>query len=99
MLIFAPAHAHITLADTLRFNPISVLVESYLKDVLMCQNCLCNLLFDKNMNTYIYITTKLYRMSQELRSLFWDLIPELILSQKGHKQMGPIRRGLGVMIF
>jgi len=41
----------------------------------------------------------LYRMSQELRSLFRDLIPELILSQKCHIHMDPIRNGSGVMSF
>jgi len=30
-------------------------------------------------------------MSKELRSLLRDLIPELILSQKRHIYMGPIR--------
>jgi hypothetical protein len=35
----------------------------------------------------------LYRVSQELRSLRRDLIPELILSQKCHIHMGPIRSG------
>ena len=34
----------------------------------------------------------LYRVSQELRSLLRDLIPELILSQKRHIHMGPIRK-------
>jgi len=38
-------------------------------------------------------------MSQELRSLLWDLIPELILSQKCHIHMGPIHDGSGVMSF
>ena len=41
----------------------------------------------------------LYRVSQELRSLFRYLIPELILSQKRHIHMGPIRNGSGIMIF
>jgi len=41
----------------------------------------------------------LYRMSQELRSLLQDLIPELILSQKHHTHMGPIGNGSGVMSF
>jgi len=40
-----------------------------------------------------------YRVSQELRSLVRDLIPELILSQKRHIHMGPIRNGSGVMSF
>ena len=39
----------------------------------------------------------IYRVSQELRSLLRDLIPELILSQKRHIHMGPIRNGSGVM--
>jgi len=38
-----------------------------------------------------------YRMSQELRSLFPDLIPELMMSQKRHIHMGPIRNGSGFM--
>jgi hypothetical protein len=38
-------------------------------------------------------------MSQELRSLFRDLIPELILSQKRQIHMGPIRNGSGVLSF
>jgi len=41
----------------------------------------------------------IYRVSQELRSLLRDLIPELILSQKCHIHMGPIRKGSGVMSF
>ena len=40
-----------------------------------------------------------YRVSQELRSLLRDLIPELILSQKLHIHMGPIRNGSGGMSF
>ena len=38
-------------------------------------------------------------VSQELRSLFRDLIPELILSQKRHIHKRPIRNGSGVMSF
>jgi len=44
-------------------------------------------------------TITLYRVSQELRSLLQDLIPELILSQKRHIHMGPIHDGLDVMSF
>jgi len=33
----------------------------------------------------------IYKASQELGSLLRDLIPELILSQKLHVHMGPIR--------
>jgi len=40
-----------------------------------------------------------YRLSQEFRSLLWDLIAELILSQKRHIHMGPIRHVSGVMSF
>ena len=40
-----------------------------------------------------------YRVSQELRSVLLDLIPELMLSQKHHIHMGPIRNGSGVMSF
>ena len=51
-------------------------------------------------NIYIYIYIYIYRVSQELRSLIRDLIPELILSQKCHKHTwGPIRNGSGVMGF
>ena len=32
----------------------------------------------------------LYRVSQELRSLLRDLIPELTLNKKSHVHMGPI---------
>jgi len=39
------------------------------------------------------------QVSQELRSLLRDLIPELILSQKSHTHMGPICDGLGVTSF
>jgi hypothetical protein len=38
-------------------------------------------------------------MSQELMSLVQDLIPELMLSQKCHIHMSPIRNGSGVMSF
>jgi len=41
----------------------------------------------------------LYRVSQELRSLLRDLIPELILSQKCHIHKGPIRNDSAVMSF
>jgi hypothetical protein len=41
----------------------------------------------------------IYRVSQELRSMLWDLIPELMLSQKCHIHMGPIGNGSGVMSF
>jgi len=44
---------------------------------------------------YVYI----YRVSQELRSLLRDLIPELILSQKRHIHMGVIGNDSGVMSF
>jgi len=37
---------------------------------------------------HLYIC--LYRVSQELRSIVWDLIPELMLNQKRHTHMGPI---------
>jgi hypothetical protein len=43
--------------------------------------------------------TVLYRMSQELRSLFQDLIPELIPTQKHYIHMGPVHNGLGVTAF
>jgi len=47
---------------------------------------------------YIYIYIYIY-MSQELRSLLRDLIPEPILSQKRHTHRGPIGNGSGVMSF
>jgi hypothetical protein len=43
--------------------------------------------------------TLIYRVSQELRSLLRDLIPDLILSQKRHIHMGQIGNGSGVMVF
>jgi len=46
-------------------------------------------------NKYIYI----YRVSQDLRSLIRDLIPELMLSQKRHIHVGPNGNGSGVMSF
>jgi len=42
---------------------------------------------------------KLYRVSQDLRAILQDLIPELMLSQKRHIHMGPICNGSGVMRF
>jgi hypothetical protein len=50
---------------------------------------------------YVCVTIGLHRMSQELRSLLRELIPELILSQKRHihVHMGPIRNDSGVMSF
>jgi len=51
------------------------------------------------MNYLHFGTLSIYRVSQELRSLLRDLIPELILSQKRHIHMGPIRIGTGVMSF
>jgi len=38
-------------------------------------------------------------MSEELRSILGDLIPELMLSQKRHVLMGPNRNGSDVMSF
>jgi len=38
-------------------------------------------------------------MSQDLRTIIQDLIPELMLSQKRHIHMGPIHNGSGVMSF
>lgn len=43
--------------------------------------------------------THTYRVSQELRSLFQELIPELIPSQKRHIHMDPIGNGSKVMSF
>ena len=47
----------------------------------------------------LHLVGCLYRVSQELRSLFLELIPELILIQKLHIHMDPIRNGSGVMNF
>ena len=41
----------------------------------------------------------LYRLSQELNSIVRDLIPKLMLIQKRHVHMGPIRNGSGVTSF
>jgi len=41
----------------------------------------------------------IYRVSQELRSIFRGLITELMLSQKRHIHTSPIRNGSGVMGF
>jgi len=31
--------------------------------------------------------------------MFWDLIPEVVLSQRYHAPMNPIRNGSGIMSF
>jgi len=41
----------------------------------------------------------LYGVSQELKAIFRDLIPELMLSHERHIHMGPIGKGSGVMSF
>jgi len=51
------SHTHIIPVDTLYFTPKSFRVESSLKDVLICRNCLCGLLIDKLVNTCTYIDT------------------------------------------
>jgi hypothetical protein len=38
-------------------------------------------------------------VSQDLRAILKDLIPELMLSQKHHIHIGPICNGSGVMSF
>jgi hypothetical protein len=48
---------------------------------------------------YGSMIVSVYRVSQELRSVLLDLIPELMLSQKLHTQVDPIHNGSGVMIF
>jgi len=48
---------------------------------------------------YGSMIVSVYRVSQELRSVLWDLIPELMVSQKIHIHMDPIFNGSGVMIF
>jgi hypothetical protein len=40
-----------------------------------------------------------YRVSQQLRSLLRDLIPELIPSEKCHLHMDPIRNDSGFVSF
>ena len=47
----------------------------------------------------VYIYIYICRVSQELRSLLQDLIPELILGQKCHKHMGPIHNCSGFKSF
>ena len=42
---------------------------------------------------------RIYRVSQKLRSLIRDLIPELILSQKPHTHMDPISNSSGFTSF
>ena len=41
----------------------------------------------------------IYRVSQELRSVLQELIPELMLSRKPHLRRGTIRNGSGVISF
>jgi len=48
---------------------------------------------------YCSMIVLVHRVSQELRSILWDLIPELMLSQKLHIHMDPIHNGSGLMIF
>jgi hypothetical protein len=43
--------------------------------------------------------TRIYRVSQELRSVLRDLIPELMLRQKRHIHVGPFRIGSEVTSF
>ena len=50
------------------------------------------LLFFEELESII-VQNSIYRMSQELRSLLQDLIPELMLSQKLHIHVGPVRDG------
>jgi len=50
-------------------------------------------------SVYVHIVTALHRVSQELRSLLQDLIPELILSKKYHTHIGPICNGSGIRSF
>jgi len=53
----------------------------------------------KYVPTFNVALNRIYRVSQDLRSLLRDLIPELTLSQKRHIHMGPICNGSGVMSF
>jgi hypothetical protein len=48
---------------------------------------------------FLTIVNFLYRVPHELRSLLRGLIPELILSQKHHIHMRPIRDHSGFMSF
>jgi len=56
--------------------------------------CMCVYIY-----MYIYIYTYIHRVSQEIKSLLRDLIPELIMSQERHIHMGPIHNGSGVTSF
>ena len=59
------------------------------------------------MYVYMYVCVYIYvcnvciyiQVFQELRPILRGLIPELMLSQKRHIHMGPIRNGSGVMSF
>jgi hypothetical protein len=48
---------------------------------------------------YVCMVCIYIQVSQELRAILRDLIPELMLSKKHHIHVGPIRNGSGVMRF
>ena len=50
-------------------------------------------------STTYAVGTGIYRVYQELRSILWDLIPDLMLSQKPHTHMGTIRNISRVLSF
>jgi hypothetical protein len=51
--------------------------------------------YQQGVEYYSYI----YVLFQKLRSVLRDLITELMLSQKHHTRMGPVRNGSGAMSF
>jgi len=54
-----------------------------------------------NIYEYIYIHIHIYivSVSQELKLIFRDLMPEMLLSQKHRKHMGPILNVSVLMTF
>lgn len=59
--------------------------------------CVCFIF--SGVHTHAHICIYTYRVFQDLGSIFQDLIPELMLSQKRHVHMGPIGNGSGVRSF
>jgi len=56
--------------------------------------------FNRKLKTSFEPTIKyVYRVSQEFRSLFRDLIPELMMNQRRHIHMGPIHNSSKFMSF
>jgi len=84
--------SHIALV--LKINILNILLTKIYK-VLRVTSFPILLYIQLTWPSYIVI----YRLSQELRTILRDLIPELMLSQKRHKHTGPIRNHSGVMSF